>query len=73
MPLTRRLFHVAILAAIALSPPLHADDGDCYEESRSLVIRPSWALLSLVVVATLAVALQRSSNCHLKHQKAFEQ
>lgn len=64
---TRRFIFFTLLACMALSHPLPADEGDCYTEARSCVIRPSWALGGLVVVAVLAIALQRNGSCHGEH------
>lgn len=66
---TRRFIFFILLACMGLSHPLPAQETDCYAESRSCVIRPSWALGGLVVVAVLAIALQRNGSCHGEHGK----
>lgn len=63
---TRRFFFFTLLACMALSHPLPAAQDKYNTEERSCVIRPSWALGGLVVVAILAIALQ-SGGCHGDH------
>lgn len=67
MSTLRRYIFLTLLASMALSHPLQADEGDCYTESRSCAIRPSWALSGLVIVAILAITLQRNGKCPESH------
>jgi hypothetical protein len=61
---TRRCIFYVFLVCLFFSAPLRAQDGECYSEARSCMIRPSWALSGLIVVAVLAIALQRNESFH---------
>ena len=61
----RLIASVAIVSFLASTAPLKAQEGDGYQQSRSLKLRPEWALAGLVVVAITAVILQNSTGGHV--------
>lgn len=63
-----RLVMAAVMMNILMSTaPLEAQEGEGYQQSRNLKLKPEWALAGLVIVAVTAVILQNSAGGHVAH------